>query len=186
MGLKDLPTWAKFSLIILLLILVSTLVLFLLSKQIENETPLSLSGSVYLNTGAKTGAVVFYDSKGQQVWDWVQGSLAKDAGGNKTFVSIILEYTRPPSETGYYIPDGTIYTANIYNGTCKEKGDIKFFLPKVKRYTPGKGSVTSVNADLFELDGPMSIKLYNSSNFVDDVLVRYANGFVTPIACADL
>jgi hypothetical protein len=125
-----------------------------------------------------------YDSEGKQTGDWVQGTLAKSLDVTKTFVSVTLSYTRPPTESDYIVEDGAVYLANIYEGTCKEKGEILFLLPKIIKDNKGTGYGIYVEADLLKLSTPLSIKLYKSSNPFSNILVRY--GLVKPVACADL
>jgi len=176
-------TWGIIPIAIVISLVISATLLIYINK-IEKEIPKNTQGELLFPAGTTTKSVVFYDSNGEQTWDWVQGTIMKSPDSDKTFVSITLSYTRYPTESGYEVRDGDIYIANIYDGTCKERGNIRFLLPKIIKDEKGTGYGTYVNGDIINSNTPLSIRLYKQQNFLSNVLVRY--GLEKPTACAEI
>jgi heme/copper-type cytochrome/quinol oxidase subunit 2 len=176
-------TWGLIPIVIvIILVVVSSFYLYIL--KVEKDIPKSSQEELLFSAGTSTKSVIFYDNNGQQAWDWVQGVITKSPESDKTFVSITLSYTRYPTESGYEISNGEVYIANIYDGACKEKRNIRHLLPKIIKDTNGKSYGAFVNEDILKLNTPLSIKLYKQQNFLSNLLIRL--NLVKPVACADL
>lgn len=176
-------SFAKILLTIGAIIIVLVIAYFALIINIQRTTPTPPSWSF---TGDRIGnrvKQVALDTATKKFW-----AEARLYGGddiNITGVDVDLYFA---GQNFAEVPVGSEYIANIYKGSCDNSGSIKYFLSNIKTDNKGTVSRTVLETSLNNLlaESPLSIKLYKRSNFLIPILVRYANKFITPLACGDI